>query len=115
MAEMPRELFSATSAEGDPLSPGAKVVLAYLWTFVDANLAATYRSRKGPAKAPRVICDVEEIGKVFHIDTEAVGRHLRALKDAGYAVHHQDDADSSLALLDGKHRDEYLKVFGPKA
>ncbi|MBZ5713971.1 transcriptional regulator [Nannocystis pusilla] len=115
MAEMPRELFSATSPEGDPLSPGAKVVLAYLWTFVDAALAAAYRHRKGPAKAPRVICDPEEIGKVFQIDAEAVRRHLRALKDAGYAVRHQDDADSSLALLDGKHRDEYLKVFGGRS
>lgn len=115
MAEMPRELFAATSPEGDPLSPGAKVVLAYLWTFVDAAVAATYRGRRGPAKAPRVTADADEIGKVFHIDGEAVRRHLRALKEAGYAVHHQDDADASLALLDAKHRDEYLKVFGPRA
>jgi DNA-binding MarR family transcriptional regulator len=114
MAEMPRELFAATSAEGDPLSPGAKVVLAYLWSFVDAGEAATYRARRGPAKAPRVTCDPEQIGKVFQIDAEAVRRHLRALREAGYAVHHQDDADNSLALLDARHRDEFLKVFGPR-
>lgn len=109
---MPRELFAATSPEGDPLTPGAKVVLAYLWTFVDSAAAAAYRARKGPAKAPRVNCDPDELGKVFQIDGEAVRRHLRALKEAGYAVHHQDDADNSLALLDARHRDEFLKVFG---
>ena len=77
MAEMPRELFAATSREGDPLSPGAKVVLAYLWTFADAAAAAAYRNRKGPAKAPRVVGDPEEIGKVFQIDVDSVRRHLR--------------------------------------
>jgi hypothetical protein len=111
MAEMPRELFAATSREGDPLSPGAKIVLAFLWSAVDAAAATTYRNRRGPAKAPRVVCDPEEIGKVFQIDADSVRRHLKALKDAGYAVHHQDDAETALALLDGKHRDEYIRVF----
>lgn len=114
MAEMPRELFAATSPEGDPLSPGAKVVLAYLWTFVDAAAAAAYRGRKGPARAPRVVCDPDEVGKVFHVDGDSVRRHLRALREAGYAVRHQDDPEDALALLDAKHRDEYLKVFGPR-
>lgn len=111
MAEMPRELFSATSRDGDPLSPGAKVVLAFLWSSVDAAAAAAYKSRRGPAKAPRIVFDADEIGKVFHIDGDSVRRHLRALKDAGYAVHHQDDPENSLALLDAKHRDEYIRVF----
>lgn len=111
MAEMPRELFAATSREGDPLSPGAKIVLAYLWSGVDAAAAATYRGRRGPAKAPRVVCDPEEIGKVFQIDVDSVRRHLRALRDAGYAVRHQDDPEDALALLDAKHRDEYIRVF----
>lgn len=108
---MPRELFGATSREGDPLSPGAKIVLAYLWSSVEAAAAAAYKNRRGPAKAPRVTCDAEEIGKVFQIDADSVRRHLRALKDAGYAVRHQDDPDNALALLDGKHRDEYIRVF----
>lgn len=111
MAEMPRELFSATTPDGDPLSPGAKVVLAYLWSFVDAAEATSYRGRRGPARAPRVTCDAEAIAKIFHLDAEAVQRHLKALRESGYAVRHQDDPGDKLALLDAKHRDEYLKVF----
>jgi len=111
MAEMPRELFAAVSRDGDALSPGAKVVLAYLWTFVDAAAATAYRDRRGPARAPRVHCDAGEIGKVLHIDGEAVARHLRALRDGGYAVHHQGEPEHALALLDARHRDEYIRVF----
>lgn len=115
MAEMPRELFAATTSEGDPLNPGARLVLAYLWTFVAAAEAETYRRRKGPAKAPRVTADPAEIVKVLGFDDDSVRRHLRALREAGYAVHHQSDPEHLLALLDQAHRDEYLKVFGQRS
>lgn len=114
MAEMPRELFAATTSEGDPLGPGAKLVLAYLWTYVAAAEAEAYRKRKGPAKAPRVTADPAQLAKVFGFDDDSVRRHLRALREAGYAVHHQSDPETHVALLDQAHRDEYLKVFGQR-
>lgn len=112
MAEIPRDLFGATTAEGEPLAPGAKAILAYLWSFVDAAEAETYKKRKKPSKAPRVVCDPEEIARIFHVDVDSVGRHITALRGAGYMLHAPDDPANTFALLDQAHRDEYLRVRG---